>query len=168
MKEIWDVYDENRNKTGETMFREDYFKGERDMNKYHLAVHVWIKNSKGEWLISKRTPNKSFPLLWEQTGGSVLAGEDSLAGALREVREELGIALDKDNGYLYTSLKRDIYPDFCDVWIFNCDCDIKDIILQEDETCDAMWASSEKIKFLISDEQFVPLDNMQYVYDILK
>ncbi len=168
MKEIWDVYDENRNKTGETMLREDYFKGQRDMTKYHITVHIWIKNRKGEWLISKRTPNKSFPLLWEHTGGSVLAGEDSITGALREVSKELGITLDKDKGYLYKTLKRDVYPDFCDVWIFEHNCDITDVVLQEGETCDAMWASSEKIKTLIADGKFVPLDNMQYVYDIIK
>lgn len=168
MKELWDVYDENRNKTGETILREDYFKGETDMTKYHLAVHIWIKNSKGEWLISKRTPNKNFPLLWEQTGGSVLAGEDSLAGALREVKEELGITLDVNKGYLYKSLKRPVYADFCDVWIFEHDCNIADIVLQEDETCDAMWASSEKIKSLINEGKFIPLDNMQYVYEIIE
>lgn len=164
MTEIWDVYDENRNLTGITMRRSEHPRG---ANEYHLVVHVWIRNSDGEWLISKRTPNKHLPLFWECTGGSVLAGEDSLTGALREVKEELGISLDKDKGSLYKSLKRAVYQDFCDVWIFEHDCDIKDIVLQEGETCDAMWASSDEILKLIDDGKFIPLDNMQYVFELL-
>ncbi|MCM1286637.1 MAG: NUDIX domain-containing protein [Bacteroides sp.] len=165
MSEIWDVYDENRNVTGKIIRRDGHF---CDENEYHLVVHVWIKNSKNEWLISKRTPNKHFPLMWECTGGSVIAGEDSLQGALREVKEELGISLGKDKGRLYKSFKRSVYHDFCDVWIFEHDCDIGDVVLQEDETCDSMWASSDKIFKLIDDCKFVPLDNMQYVYELLK
>lgn len=165
MDELWDVYDENRNLTGKTMKRSEHPRG---TDEYHLAVHIWIKNKKNEWLISKRTPNKHFPLLWECTGGSVLAGEDSLTGALREVQEELGITLDKNKGSIYKSIKREIYHDFCDVWIFEHNCDISDVALQPDETCDAMWATSDKIRELIRTKQFIPLDNMQYVLELVK
>lgn len=90
MEEIWDIYDENRNLTGKTIKRAEYINKIKE-NEYHLVVHIWIKNDNNEWLISKRTPNKHFPLLWECTGGSALAGEESLTAALREVKEELGI-----------------------------------------------------------------------------
>ncbi|MGN0533612.1 MAG: NUDIX domain-containing protein [Eubacterium sp.] len=165
MTEIWDIYDENRNKTGKTILRSEHPRGE---NEYHLAVHIWIHNDKGQWLISKRTPNKHFPLLWECTGGSALAGEDSLSAALREVREELGITLDSSKGSLYKSIKRSAYCDFCDVWVFNHNCSINEITLQENETCDAMWASVDEIANMIKAHTFIPLDNMQYVYDLLK
>lgn len=131
-------------------------------------MHIWIKNSEGKWLISKRTPNKNYPLLWECTGGSVVAGEESLSGALREVREELGIELDVRKGYLYKSIKREIYNDFCDVWSFECDRDINDVVLQEGETCDAMWASGDKILEMIQSGEFISIDNMQYVPDLLR
>lgn len=165
MTEIWDIYDENRNKTGKTILRSEHPRGE---NEYHLAVHIWIHNDEGQWLISKRTPNKHFPLLWECTGGSVLVGEDSLSAALREVREELGITIDSSKGSLYKSIKRSVYRDFCDVWVFNYNCSINEITLQENETCDAMWASADKIAKMIKAHTFIPLDNMQYVYDLLK
>lgn len=161
--EIWDIYDEHRIKTGRTIVRGEDLK----RNEFHLAVHIWIKNSRNEWLISKRTPNKNFPLLWECTGGSAISGEESITAALREVNEELGVILDKTKGYLYKTLKRDVYHDFCDVWIFEHDCDINDIVLQEGETCDAMWASNEKIHHLINNKKFIPLDNMQYVYELI-
>lgn len=109
MEELWDVYDENRNLTGKTISRKNFLSGN---GKYHLVVHIWIKNSNNEWLISKRTPNKFCPLLWECTGGSVLAGESSIEGALREVKEELGISLPMNSGCLYKTMKRDVYSDF--------------------------------------------------------
>lgn len=170
MSELWDIYDSNRKPTGKTILRSDFF--DRDNvdypDEYHIAVHIWIRNSDGEWLISKRTPNKNYPLLWECTGGSVLAGEDSLSGALREVKEELGINLNVSKGHLYKSIKRDVYNDFCDVWLFEFDCDINDVVLQEGETCDAMWASSDRILEMIESGEFIPIDNMQYVRDLLK
>lgn len=170
MSELWDIYDENRKPTGKTILRSDFFNRNNDdySDEYHIAVHIWIKNSEGKWLISKRTPNKNYPLLWECTGGSVVAGEDSLSGALREVKEELGISLDVGKGHLYKSIKREVYHDFCDVWLFECDYDIHDVVFQEGETCDAMWASGDKILKMIHSGEFIPIDNMQYVPDLLK
>lgn len=164
MEEFWDIYDENRNLTGRTISRAEFVPGSGD---YHLVVHIWIKNSNNEWLISKRTPNKFCPLLWECTGGSVIYGESSIEGALREVKEELGIDLPISSGYLYKTIKRDVYSDFCDIYVFDYDCSVDDVILQEDETCDVMWASSEKISKLIETKEFIPLDNMKYVYSLI-
>ena len=54
MKELRDLYDKNGNKTDKT-----YYKGE-DIPKgyYPMVVMVVIRNSKGEFLMQKRTPNK--------------------------------------------------------------------------------------------------------------
>jgi 8-oxo-dGTP diphosphatase len=69
--ELWDIYDKNRQKTGKIHERGKPI-SEGD---YHLVVQVWIRNSKGEYLISKRHPNKPHPNLWECPGGSVLKDE---------------------------------------------------------------------------------------------
>ena len=73
--EIWDLYDENRELLGK-----DHVRGEQlPIDGYHLVVHVWIRNSKGEYLISQRSANRpTFPLMWECVGGSVVKGEDRL------------------------------------------------------------------------------------------
>ena len=93
--ELWDLYDENRIPTGETHVR-----GERiPEGSYHLVVHVWIRNERGEYLISRRSASRpTYPLLWECVGGSVLAGEDSRSAALRETLEEVGIRLPARGG----------------------------------------------------------------------
>jgi ADP-ribose pyrophosphatase YjhB (NUDIX family) len=48
-------------------------------------------NAEGEVLLTKQHQNKPHPNLWECPDESVLAGEDSLEGAIREIKEEIGI-----------------------------------------------------------------------------
>ena len=81
--ELWDLYTENRTPTGKTLVR-----GEKvPAGYYHLVVHVWIQNVKGEYLISQRSASRpTCPLMWECVGGSVITGENSLEGAIREVK----------------------------------------------------------------------------------
>lgn len=59
MPELWDIYDKNRRPTGRTVERGKPMR----QDEYHIVVNVWIINSKGQWLISRRTPNKHLPLL---------------------------------------------------------------------------------------------------------
>lgn len=65
---------------------------------YHLSVHVWLLNHNGEFLLIKRSPNKGYPNMWESTGGSAIAGDDSLSAAIREVKEETGLTADSTCG----------------------------------------------------------------------
>ena len=44
-----------------------------------------------QFLISRRSPEKTNPLRWETTGGAKQAGEDSLKAVIREIGEELGV-----------------------------------------------------------------------------
>lgn len=156
--ELWDVYDENRNKTGELHRRGEPL-GE---GQYHLVVHVWILGSDGRFLITKRSPNKGFPNMWESTGGSALAGDDSLTAALREVREETGIALEEASGERILSGKRMDF--FRDVWLFRQDVDPESVILQPGETVDKRLASAEEIRELRKRDLFVPYDYLEELF----
>ena len=152
MIEYWDVYDKNRNKLDKVVQRGDSLKEDE----YHIVVCVWIRNEEGKFLISRRAPNKKHPLLWEAGGGSALQNETSLDAALREVKEELGITLDPNKGKLFNSNLR-IYPncsDIYDVWIFENNTSISDVILQKEEVCDAKWATIDEIKLLAESNQF--------------
>ena len=65
----------------------------------------------------------TFPLMWECVGGSVVKGEDSLTGAIRETQEEVGLALSPEDGRLiYSVVGRIIngvkFTDILDVWLF--------------------------------------------------
>ena len=162
--EIWDIYDCNRVRTGRKHIRgKPMLDGD-----YHIVVHVWIQNSHGEFLITKRTPNKEYPNLWECTGGSAVTGDTSLDAALREVKEETGLTLDARNGRVIVSYRREKHKmaDFCDVWLFKQDFDIAEIVLQQGETCDAKWATHEEIRNMIETGEFVPLfDYLESVFE---
>lgn len=71
-----------------------------------------------------------------------------MEGVLRvvEIKDELVISLPMNSGCLHKMIERDVYSDFCDIYVFNYDCSIDDIILQEDETCDVILAFSKNIE----------------------
>ena len=120
MLEIWDLYNELREVTGKEHIRGK----EIPEGYYHLVVHVWIKNKKGEYLISQRSEDRpAFPLMWECVGGSALKGEDSLSAALRETEEEVGVKLSPEEGKILKSMVGRIvngvkFSDIVDVWLF--------------------------------------------------
>ena len=140
-------------------------------SRHYLVVQVWIRNSQGQWLISQRAPEKPMGLKWEPTGGSVLAGEESIEGALREVKEELGITLEPHRGCLFTTQRRDypnwLLPGFLDVWVFHHDAFLKDIRLQPGETVDAQWVTTEELWQLINTDQFIPLPRYGYIPELI-
>lgn len=157
--ELWDVYDIHRKHTGRLHRRGELLPA----GDYHLVVEVWIQNSSGQFLLTKRSPNKGFPNMWETTGGSVLAGEDSLTAALREAREEMGLKLDPDRGdFLFTLLRED---SFKDVWLFRQNVSLEDIILQPEETTDKMYTDRDTILEIREMGKFVPLKHLEQLFD---
>ena len=137
--EFWDVLDERRNPTGRLHRRGDPLQA----GEHHLVVKIWIQNHKGEYLLTRRAPNKGNSLLWETVGGSAVAGDDSLSAAMREVREETGIELRPEEGTLIETSGGSNW--FCDVWKFVHEFDLDKIVFQPGETCAAMIADREKL-----------------------
>ena len=102
--------------------------------------------------------------------GSALAGEDSLTAALREAKEELGIELCPENGYLFKTAIRQYrnFPDFLDIWVFNQDFPIESVVLQAGETCGAKWASSEEILEMEKNGEFIPMNVYPYLKELFE
>ncbi|MFJ7730643.1 NUDIX domain-containing protein [Lysinibacillus sp. NPDC097231] len=150
--EVWDVFDQDRNKTNKRHVRGAKLAD----NEYHIVVHVWIRNHKGEILITKRHELKAYPNLWECPGGSILAGESSLDGALREVQEEIGIKLLSSNGKIIKSERRDAYNDFYDVWLFDQSFELTETVLQEDEVSDIKWVTKLELENMYHANCIVP------------
>lgn len=98
--EWFDLMDATGRKTGEKKEREAVH---RDGD-WHQSVHVWVIRN-GEVLLQKRAADKEcFPGCWDAAcTGHVSAGEDILEGALRELREEIGVqAKPEALRYLFT------------------------------------------------------------------
>ena len=160
--ELWDLYDKNRRLTGRTHMRGNPIP-EGD---YHLCVHVWIQNSHGELLITKRSPEKGFPNMWEAPGGSAIAGDSSLDAALREAKEETGLDLMPQNGQIALTVNGDKY--FADIWVFRQDFDIADVVLQPGETCDARWSSKKEILSMREIGKFCPTTYADELFEFLE
>ena len=143
--EIWDLYDQDRNLTGETGVRGEPLPDDR----YHLVVEALFLNSKGETLLQRRAKEKDImPDIWSVAGGSAVAGEDSFTGAVREAEEEMGFPPDKEHARLFMTERRE-RPGrnfFRDVWLFYQDVPIENMTWQPGEVQDGMWILPEKIR----------------------
>ncbi len=150
--ELWDLYTENRIKTGETHVRGNPL----PKDKYHLVVNVWVKNSEGKYLISRRSRKKSRnPLKFETVGGAVLKGENSLQAAIRETKEEVGINLDTKRAKLVYSDVRKNLNSILDVYLFEYDgiVDLKSATTDEVESVG--WMTIDEIYDLSKKGLFV-------------
>ncbi|MFD1851705.1 NUDIX hydrolase [Oceanobacillus bengalensis] len=158
--ERWDLYDINRKKLGRTHERGVQL----PQGSYHLVVHVWIQNDKGEILLSRRHPEKHYGNLWECTGGSVLAGENSFEGALRETKEELGLELDPSLGkFLCSEVRADFHSD---QWFFKSNATLENLFLQKEEVIDAKWVDRFTYDKMLEDNEIVP--TLHYPYHLFK
>ena len=155
--ELWDLYNEHRELTGR-----DHIRGEEvPQGFYHLVVHIWIRNNKGEYLISQRSAERpAYPLMWECVGGSVTKGEDSLTGALRETKEEVGLTLSPEDGKLvYSVVGRVVngvkFTDIVDVWLFEYDGPVLLDQASTKEVAQTAWMTKEQIRALFDTGKLV-------------
>jgi isopentenyldiphosphate isomerase len=127
---------------------------------WHRAIHVWIRTSDGRILLQKRSMRKeNNPGLWDvSAAGHVSAGEDLLECAIREVREELGLSLQRsDFRHVATIpascvLNDGTYFDneFHEVFLVTCDVDRARLVLQPEEVDDAKLVTRDEFRALIS------------------
>ncbi|MBR4725629.1 MAG: NUDIX domain-containing protein [Lachnospiraceae bacterium] len=116
--EYWDLYDSERKPLNRVHARGEAFaEGE-----YYVCAEVWVRNSKGQFLITKRHPDKKAGNLWEFTGGGTLAGESTLQSAVRELKEETGIDASEAELRLFVTYQKKNY--FLDLFLLNKDIDI--------------------------------------------
>jgi isopentenyldiphosphate isomerase len=148
--ELWDILDENGNFTGRTIERGKPLKD----GEYHLVVHIWIRNSNGEYLIQKRSSQVDvWPDIWGVAGGSAIKGESSLDAALREVKEELGLSFEPNAlKRLYRVRFKSV---FSDLWFVCRDVILKDIRIQKEEVSEVRYAGIDEILSMIISNEFI-------------
>ena len=160
--EYFDLYDKNRIPTGNTMLRGN----KPPKNTYRMVVHLAILNG-DKMLIQRRSfESKSWTGMWDiSCGGSALAGEKSFEAMHRETKEELGLDIDFSNVRPFSTTYFD--EGFDDLYIIEKDVDLKDLVLQKEEVCDAKWATKEEIKDMIVKGEFVLyyLSEIDYIFE---
>lgn len=160
--EFWDVYDENRVFTGKKHVRGEAF----EPGEYHVVTDIWTINHKKQVLLTQRHPNKPYGLMWECTGGSVLAGESSMEGALRELSEEVGIkTTEKKLKLLHTIRQKER---FVDTYITRQNITIEDLRLQPEEVVGAKLLTYEELLEMWEQGIVVPKSRFPLYRDKIK
>jgi len=159
-----DLYDKNRNLTGETIY-----KGEAiPEGKYIIVVLAMIQNSKGEFLIQKRSKQKDGK--YAATGGHVKTGQTSIEGIMDEIQEEIGLKVEPEELECIYSQRFDEAQVFFDLYYMKKDFELADLVLQTEEVESVQWNTIEEIDELIKKDMFL-INHAEEVYrtiDILK
>ena len=154
--EFNDIYDKDRRLTGRLHRRGDRWrKGE-----YGLVVCVWVYDGKGNLLLTRRAPEKSFAGTWENSGGAAKAGETSRQAIARELFEETGIRADENEFELLGS-DRDRNTHF-DFYCLKRQTPLAEIVLLPGETDDVQWASMQQVRQMVRSGQICRVIGRQF------
>ena len=165
--EYIDIVYENDNPIGEIKEKQQ---AHEDGN-FHRTAHVWIINDNNELLLQKRSASKkSHPNCWDISGaGHIRAEETVTEGAIRELKEELGVeATEKDLDYIATikSTKNPKNMEFGYVYLLRCNKKIADYIFEDEEVSEVKYVYYEELEkmvenkaegLLLHDEEFKKL-----------
>jgi isopentenyldiphosphate isomerase len=139
-EEIFDVVNERDEVVGQNTRREVHRLGLK-----HRAVHVLVFNGRGEVFLQKRSMAKdTFPGAWDSSAsGHLDAGEDYDACAVRELREETGLVLERPPERLFKlEARAETGCEF--VWVYRCEAE-GPFVLHPEEVETGGWFAPEKV-----------------------
>lgn len=154
--ELLDVVDENNNLIGKVEDRETI----HQKGLYHREVGIWIMNEKGEILVQKRSANKKqAPNKWGITAGHVDAGQEPSDVVIREVFEEIGLELTKEEiEFLFVAKKHKKFSDtqynnnFQYIYFAKTNKKIEEYVIQEEELSELKYISIEELEKVIENK----------------
>lgn len=121
----------------------------------HRSVFVAVLDSSGRLLVHRRSENKdAWPGWWDVSVGGVLApGEDWLAGAERELEEELGV-----HGAHLAPLGSGAYEDADVSVIGRCFVVVDDgpFSCPDGEVAETRWVGRSELALMLRNERFLP------------
>ena len=149
--EIFDLYDVDRSRAGETIIRGS----DVPENRYRFVVHVIVFNSEGKMLIQQRSSDRSTHAnCWVfSVGGSVVSGGSSSQGAARELHEEFGVDVNLEGKQSNFSVSFENGLD--DFYIIDYDINSDAVNFQKEEVQAVRWADKQEIIALIRENKFI-------------
>ncbi len=169
--ELLDILDGNGRPTGVTKPRHLVH---RDGD-WHCAVNVWIINPQRGILLQRRIDDKdSWGGYWDVScGGHLIAGDDSHAGAVRELQEELGIDVRPEDLHFLLTHRSSTRPRlnfinnfFNNLYLMETNLDLSDFHPQADEISALKFVSPTELHAMLS-ETPSPLVPHAVFYDAL-
>ena len=160
--EIWDLYNREGEKTGQTWERT--FGGYKQIPEgcYHMVVDILVQHVDGSFLLTKRDMRKDvYPGYWEASaGGSALMGEEPLEAAKRELFEETGLkALSMK---LVSHTFRDLSHSMFYSYLAIVDADKDSVVLQEGETVEYKWVDERGLIEYVGSEDAMKAHNDRF------
>ena len=150
--EYIDIFDYNNNPTGEI---KEKTQAHEDGN-FHRTAYVWIMNDKKELLLQKRSATKkSHPNFWDISGaGHIRAGETVIEGAIRELKEKLGVEVKEDLQYIATikSTKNPKNMEFQYVYLLNCNKEIEEYIFEDNEVSEVKYVFYKDLEKMVEEK----------------
>ena len=153
MSELIDIYNDKKERTGKVVERKRG--ASLDKDEYIISVTCWIINKEGKILLTQRKLNKHNGGMWEPTTGLVISGESSLEGILRELNEEIGIKVNKEEIKLVKEIieKRSDLNFFRDIYLIRKDIRINDFIFSDGEVVSAKYVTIDEFKEMITNKE---------------
>ena len=154
-----DIYDENRNLTGKVHLRGTPWK----RGEFGLVVCVWVHDGRGNLLLTRRAPEKSFAGTWENSGGAAKAGETSRQAIVRELYEETGIrAEEQEFEFLATARDKSmLYDHYC----LERRIPLEEIVLLPGETDRAQWVTFSRVHEMIEAGEICAIIAEQFLHE---
>ena len=157
--ELWDLYDIDGNRTGETIERSSGCFKKIPNGMYHMVCDILVQHIDGTFLLTKRHPCKDvYPGYWEASaGGSAVAGESPIECAKRELFEETGIKSDSFElvGVVHKEHNHSVFYSYLVVTDWAKD----SIVLQEGETTDYKWVDKKELIEHVDSEESIKTHN---------
>lgn len=160
--ELWDLYDREGNRTGETWERKFGNFREIPDGRYHMVVDILVQHVDGTFLLTKRDDRKDvYPGFWEASaGGSATSGEEPLEAARRELLEETGLTAISFE--LVSHTFREPSHSMFYSYLAVVDADKDSVVLQEGETVDYKWVDSRGFLEYVESDLAIKTHNNRY------
>ena len=140
MEEYVDLYDDNKNNTGIAIPRSK----ENDLPEgHHILVSALIVKNKDNKIMMQLT-SKSKGSILSLPGGHVVHNENSRDTIVREMFEEQGLSINKNNITLVEERLANRIA-FFDIYYIEADYKKEDMVLQKEEVEDVLWMSPQDI-----------------------
>ena len=153
MAEQFDILDKNGTPTGETVDKGAQLKD----GQYYLGIHAYIYNSSGEFLVQQRSYNKAFlPGGWDVVLEHVIAGESSKDGAIRGIREEIGLSVSENINFVGRFIWES-YHHMIDVYFIQVEFDTQKLSLQSEEVIGVKTIAKQEMLDLVQKMDYRPV-----------
>ena len=145
--EYRELFADKRKATGKKMLKDAI----QPKGLKYVTVAVFIYNTKiHKFLIQKRTADKGGK--FGTTSGHPIFGQSSLEGMITEIKEEIGLDVDKDSLKLVDTIERK--KKYVDIYFMETDKKLDNLSIQKEELEEVQWMNKKEIDLLYSKNKF--------------